>query len=124
MMSGTILNQQHRPCSGRITQHRQQPVSPVVASYSKQPAAVLHASCPVHAPFRAATLRHSLSRATRPRSRSGAAGFSVRAEQSYVMIKPDGVQRGLVRRPSPLQRFLRPTRCRLGCCQRTVRRIC
>ena len=30
--------------------------------------------------------------------------MSVCAEQSYVMIKPDGVQRGLVRRtPTPLQ---------------------
>jgi len=96
IMSTMALSQQSRPCSSRITQHRQQTVTPVVASCRSRPAAALQVPCPVHAPFRGAPIRHSLSTASRARSRSGAAGLRVCAEQSYVMIKPDGVQRGLV----------------------------
>lgn len=47
---------------------------------------------PHHAAFRSAARLPNLKSA----SRSRAAGLVVRAEQSYVMIKPDGVQRGLV----------------------------
>jgi len=93
-MSTMALNQHSRPCSSRITQHRQQTVSPVVASCRSRPAAALQVPCPMHAPFLGAPIR--LSTASRPRARSGAAGLRVCAEQSYVMIKPDGVQRGLV----------------------------
>ena len=102
MMASAMSSLQTVPCARRIMQERQHG-SPAMVTGRSQPTAMLHTDCPVHVPFRAATLRRSLSTASRPRTRFGAAGVSVRAEQSYVMIKPDGVQRGLVRTPSSLK---------------------
>ena len=98
MMSSALSGSQTVSRSGQINQQRQHGRPAVVISRN-QPMATLHPTCPVHVPFRAATLHRGLSTASRSRARLGAAGLKVCAEQSYVMIKPDGVQRGLVRHP-------------------------